>query len=75
MSHIHRLTAERDVLTQVIADATNELSWLLAYLSLDKFARPDNDFVHISTDLMPKLTSLRSTLGQVPPRILIAPPA
>ena len=66
MNHIHRLTAERDALAQVIADATNELSWLLAYLSLDKFARPDNDFVHISTDLMPKLTSLRNTLGQVP---------
>ena len=62
MNHIHRLTADRDEAHAQIDAARQELNDLLAYLRSDKFAGTDGDFVHISTDLWPKLVALRFAL-------------
>lgn len=62
MNHIHRLTAERDEARAVISSTAEELHELVAYLTSPKFSWPDGDYVHIRTDLMPKLIALRNTL-------------
>ena len=62
MNHIHTLTRQRDDARATIEDVRNELNELLAYLDSDKFGTPDGDYVHIRTDLMPKLLKLRLTL-------------
>lgn len=64
MNHIHNLTAQRDNARDTLKTAHDELTDILVYLSSDKFARPDNDYVHISTDIMPKLMLLRLMLSQ-----------
>ena len=62
-NHIHNLTAERDALRATIADSTTELLELLTYLASAKFAGPDNDYIHLRTDLWPRLQRLRATLA------------
>jgi hypothetical protein len=62
MNHIARLTAERDTARGQLADAEQELAAILAYLQSDKFAAPDCDYVHVRTDILPKLTRLRAAL-------------
>jgi hypothetical protein len=64
MNYIARLTAERDAARATIEGARDELGELLAYLASDKFAG-DGDFVHVRTDLMPKLMQLRLTMTGV----------
>jgi hypothetical protein len=65
MSHIARLTSERDAARVALAAAQAELQALLEYLSSDKFrAAPDADYVHIRTDLMPRLLRLRLALSE-----------
>jgi hypothetical protein len=63
MNHIARMTAERDTARATLADATAELAELVCYLSSAKFAWPDCDFVHVRTDILPKLIALRGTLA------------
>jgi hypothetical protein len=62
MNHIRRLTADRDDARATIEETRDELNDLLAYLDLAKFAPPDGDYIHVRTDLMPKLLKLRQTL-------------
>jgi hypothetical protein len=64
MNHIHRLTQERDDARATLASAQDELTRLMAYLDSPKFAWPEGDYVHIRTDLMPKLVSLRSAMAE-----------
>lgn len=61
MNHIARLTQDRDTARQTLTDTTDAINQLIGYLCSTKFAGPDNDFVHIRTDLMPKLLALRNT--------------
>jgi len=58
MNYIARLTAERDAAAATLDGARGELAELLAYLASDKFAGA-GDYVHVRTDLMPKLLALR----------------
>jgi hypothetical protein len=64
MNHIARLTSDRDAARAVLNDAREELADLLAYLSSDKFGAPDGDYIHIRTDLMPRLLRLRLALSE-----------
>lgn len=66
MNHIARLTAARDTARGQLATAEAELSAILAYLQSDKFAWPDSDYVHVRTDILPKLAALR---GQLRPEL------
>jgi hypothetical protein len=43
--------------------AERQVDRLVAYLSSPKFQGADSDYVHIRTDLMPKLMALRLTLA------------
>lgn len=62
MNHITWLTQERATALATIEGAKDELDGILAYLCSDKFAWPDSDYVHVRTDIMPKLLALRSAL-------------
>ena len=61
MNHIQNLTVQRDDALTTIADAREALNELLGYLDGDKFSG-DGGYVHLRTDLMPKLLSLRLML-------------
>jgi hypothetical protein len=56
MNHIHRLTQERDALQAQLADVRGQLAELTRYLYSAKFSAPDADYVHVRTDIGPKIT-------------------
>jgi hypothetical protein len=62
MNHIARLTGERLEALEQLAAARELVLELEAYLLGPKFHGPDNDYVHVSTDLLPKLARVRSAL-------------
>ena len=62
MNHIARLQAERLEALEALRDARDIVSELEAYLMSSKFHGPDNDYVHVSTDLLPKLARVRGAL-------------
>lgn len=59
MNHIARLTAERDAALAAIREAREELTWIEQYLTSSKFAAPDSDYVHVRTDILPKIAKVR----------------
>ncbi len=62
MSHIKRLLIERDEAQEQLRRAREELIELETYLTSPKFAWPDNDYVHVKTDILPKLSRIRFQL-------------
>ena len=57
-NHIARLTRERDEAQATIRATRDELREIIHYLQTPKFHGAGNDYVHISTDIMPKLLRL-----------------
>jgi hypothetical protein len=62
MNHIARLTTDRAQALEQLSAAHALVLELEAYLLSAKFAGPDNDYVHVRTDLLPKLAHVRSAL-------------
>jgi hypothetical protein len=62
MNHIARLTSERDEALEAMRDAREIVLELEAYLLSSKFHGPDNDYAHVRTDLLPKLSRVRGAL-------------
>jgi hypothetical protein len=60
MNYIKRLEAERRALETQLFEVRDELTEMLAYLNSPKFQGADKDYVHVSTDIFPKLVELRS---------------
>lgn len=59
MNHIARLQADNRALIEQIARVRDELVELEVYLTSDKFAAPDADYVHVRTDILPKIRRLK----------------
>jgi hypothetical protein len=59
-NYIKRLEADRRALECQLIDVRNELTELLTYLNSSKFQGDGNDYVHVSTDIFPKLAELRT---------------
>ncbi len=59
MNHIHRITQERDAAQEKIRDLEDRLRDLEHYLLSDKFSWPENDYVHVRTDILPKISTIR----------------
>ena len=59
MNHIARLTSERDEARAAIRAAREELASIECYLTSSKFAAPDCDYVHVRTDILPKIAKVR----------------
>jgi hypothetical protein len=62
MNHIARLTTDRNEALEQLSAARELILELEAYLLSAKFAGPDNDYVHVRTDLLPKLAHVRGAL-------------
>ena len=65
MNHIARLTQERDEALATIRKVREELIALSHYLQSSKFTAPDCDYVHVRTDILPKINAVQFlTCGQ-----------
>jgi hypothetical protein len=62
MNHITRLTNEREEAWAAIRAAREELTQIEHYLTSSKFTAPDCDYVHVRTDILPKIASVRFSL-------------
>jgi hypothetical protein len=62
MNHIRRLTEERDEALTAARQAREQLTELEQYLTSSKFAGPDADYVHVRTDILPKIATIRFAL-------------
>jgi hypothetical protein len=62
MNHIARITAEREELRQAVRQAREELTALEHYLTSSKFTAPDCDYVHVRTDMLPKIAAIHFAL-------------
>ena len=60
MNHIAKLTMQRDDLRTKLVAIQDELVALEAYYTSSKFAWPDHDYCHVRTDLLPRLSNLKS---------------
>lgn len=58
-NHIARLIRERDEYAAQMREARDALIDIMHYLQSPKFHGVDNDYVYVSTDIMPKLISLQ----------------
>jgi len=58
-NHIARLIRERDEYAVQMREARDALVDIMHYLQSPKFHGVDKDYVHVSTDIMPKLISLQ----------------
>jgi hypothetical protein len=62
MNHIARLISERDAAQETLRAAREMLTDLELYLTSSKFSAPDADYVHVRTDMLPKIAAIRFKL-------------
>lgn len=61
-NYIKSLEQDRFLLTDTIERAQRLVWELEAYLLSDKFHGPDNDYVNVRTDMLPKLAAIKAEL-------------
>jgi hypothetical protein len=61
-NYIKRLEQERWLLREQLTSARKQVAAIEAYLLSDKFHGPENDYVHVRTDMLPKLAALKFEL-------------
>ena len=62
MNYINFLQDKNEAQGRAMAEAVTLLSDLMSYLESSKFQGPDNDYVHVSTDIFPKVREIRMSL-------------
>jgi hypothetical protein len=62
MNYISFLQDKNEAQGRAAAEAITMLSDLMAYLESGKFQGPDNDYVHVKTDIFPKIREIRMAL-------------
>lgn len=60
--YINRLQDENAALREQLEAARRAVIDMQSYLQSSKFHGPENDYVHVSTDINPKLSELRNML-------------
>ena len=65
MNYITHLQNVREEYATTMHVAREELRDILHYLQSSKFSGPDADYVHVRTDILPKLTRLNMTLSKM----------
>ncbi len=59
-NHIHRITRERDEAFRQLTQVRNMLCDIELYLTSAKVTNsPDDDYVHVRTDILPKIATVR----------------
>ncbi len=64
MNYIKELQKRDLEQAEVLASVRDGITEIMAYLSSPKFQGTDNDYVHVTTDIMPKLSKLRMLAGE-----------
>lgn len=59
MNYIKKLQAENDQLKQKIESIQGQLTEILAYLNSEKFHGIENNYVHVTTDIYPKINFIK----------------
>lgn len=59
MNYIHFLQDDRDELRALVRQVREELLDISLYLNSAKFSGADNDYVHVKTDILPKIERVR----------------
>jgi hypothetical protein len=67
MNYIKRLEAEKAELERRLANVREMLTETMTYLTTDKFAGVENDYVHVRTDMLPRLGEIRNAAD---PRVI-----
>lgn len=62
MNYIKRLQLDKIQLETKLLVAMDELAQLQCYLLSPKFQGIDNDYVHVRTDLLPRLAHIKDAL-------------
>lgn len=62
MNYISFLQDKNEAQGRAAAEAITMLSDLMAYLESGKFQGPENDYVHVKTDIFPKIREIRMAL-------------
>lgn len=62
MNYINFLQDKNEAQGRAMAEAVTLLSDLMAYLESSKFQGPEKDYVHVSTDIFPKIREIRMSL-------------
>jgi hypothetical protein len=60
MNYIKQLQEENKEREELIKDLQYKIAELLIYYTSPKFQGFENDFAHVSTDLLPRLVELRN---------------
>jgi hypothetical protein len=59
-NHIHRIMREREEAIQQLRQVCKMLCDIEVYLTSAKFtSSPDDDYVHVRTDILPKIAAVR----------------
>lgn len=58
MNYIKQLQEKEKQMTQDVWELENDILDIVLYLRSQKFDSIQNDYVHVSTDILPKLNSL-----------------
>jgi hypothetical protein len=59
-NHIHRIIRERDEALEQLREVRDRLADIENYLTSSKFtSSPDHDYVHVRTDILPKIAAVR----------------
>jgi hypothetical protein len=61
MNYIHKLQQENYELRETITALMTDVAYYQHYFMSPKFQGIDNDFAHVSTDVLPKLSHLMAT--------------
>ena len=59
MNYIHRLEFENEQLTRKLEEVRKALVSAQIYYSAPKFQGHDNDYAHVSTDVLPRLQEIK----------------
>jgi len=63
MNYIKLLELRNKQLEEKISEAHDLTVDLMVYYSLPKFQGTQNDYAHVSTDVLPKLTQIKTILS------------
>ena len=65
MNYFAKLKTENEQLKTGIENAIAQLIQYQSYLNSQKFAGIENDFAHVSTDVYPKFTEIKTQLQEI----------
>jgi hypothetical protein len=65
MNYIKKLESENKDLKLVIESAISEIIYMQSYYSSEKFQGLDNNYAHVTTDIVPRISIIKSILSSI----------